>query len=36
MLEWKPRLMSLMIAALAIAAAVGFNHGWHGPLNNGW
>jgi hypothetical protein len=32
MLEWKPRLASLLLAAAALAIALGSNHGW----NHGW
>lgn len=36
MLEWKPRLVSLLVAALVIAANLGLNHGWLAHLNHGW
>jgi hypothetical protein len=36
MLEWKPRLVSLLLAAAAIAAAVGQSHGWLTAFNHGW
>lgn len=36
MLEWKPRLVSLVLGAVAIASAVGFNHGWLEFFNHGW
>jgi hypothetical protein len=34
MLEWKSRLVMLLVFAAAVAAVLG-NHGW-APLNHGW
>lgn len=36
MLEWKPRLVGLLLAAALLAAELGLNHGWFTPLNHGW
>jgi len=36
MVEWKPRLVSLLLAAAAIASAVGVGHRWLAYLNHGW
>jgi Na+(H+)/acetate symporter ActP len=36
MIEWKPRLLSLLVAAGALAVALGLNHGWLLPFNHGW
>lgn len=36
MLEWKPRLVSLLIATVTLAVALGHGHGWFRPLNHGW
>ena len=34
MLEWKSRLVVLMVAAAALAGVFAMNHGW--ALNHGW
>ncbi len=34
MLEWKSRLVVLMVTAVALASAIGANHGWF--PNHGW
>jgi hypothetical protein len=36
MLEWKPRLVGLLIAAAVLASELGLNHGWLQFLNHGW
>ncbi len=33
MLEWKPRLMILMVAVAMVAAMLSENHAW---VNHGW
>lgn len=35
MLEWKPRLVGLLLAAAVLAAELGLNHGWT-LFNHGW
>ena len=35
MLEWKSRIVVLMVAAAALAAALAQNHGWF-ITNHGW
>jgi hypothetical protein len=34
MLEWKSRLVILLVVAAALAVSLGSNHGW--LLNHGW
>jgi hypothetical protein len=37
MLEWKPRLVLLVLVALTIAALLAFwGHNFHHPANYGW
>jgi len=36
MLEWKPRPAIVLLAAAAIATAVGFGHSWLEYFNHGW
>jgi hypothetical protein len=35
MLEWKSRLVILLMVAAAVAVSLGSNHGWL-LLNHGW
>jgi len=36
MLEWKPRLMLLVLVAVAVAMLLGWGHLFHHPANYGW
>jgi len=39
MLEWKPRLVLILLVAAIVAQVAGIvllNHGWIDPLNHGW
>jgi uncharacterized membrane protein YeiB len=36
MLEWNPRLVTLLLAAAAFATAVGLSHVWLEAFNHGW
>ncbi len=36
MLQWKPRLVLVLVSGVALALTAGLNHGWLLLLNHSW